>query len=98
MSGSLDQALIRQLFDELSAALEARGVRGHVYLIGGGAMITGYGRNRTTKDIDVRIDEAKDEVLAAAAAIGARHGLDERWLDIGVSMLSSASPQARATR
>ena len=44
MSGSLDHALIRQLFDELSAALEARGVRGHVYLIGGGAMITGYGR------------------------------------------------------
>ena len=37
MSGSLDHALIRQLFDELSAALEARGVRGHVYLIGGGA-------------------------------------------------------------
>ena len=65
MSGSLDHALIRQLFDELSAALEARGVRGHVYLIGGGAMITGYGRNRTTKDIVVRIDEAKDEVLAA---------------------------------
>lgn len=36
MSGSLDHALIRQLFDELSAALQARGVRGHVYLVGGG--------------------------------------------------------------
>ena len=69
MSGSRDHALIRKRFGELSAALEARGVRGHVYPIGGGAMITGYGRDRTTKDVDVRIDEAKDEVLAAAAAI-----------------------------
>ena len=77
MSGSLDHALIRQLLDELSTALEARGVRGHVYLIGGGAMITGYGRDRTTKGVDVRIDEAKDEVLGAAKAIGERHGLDE---------------------
>ena len=68
MSGSRDHALIRKRFGELSAALEARGVRGHVYPIGG-AMITGYGRDRTTKDVDVRIDEAKDEVLAAAAAI-----------------------------
>ena len=96
MSGSLDQALIRQLFDELSAALEARGVRGHVYLIGGGAMITGYGRNRTTKDIDVRIDEAKDEVLAAAAAIGARHGLDERWLDLGAAQFVPRGDDVRA--
>ena len=96
MSGSLDQALIRQLFDELSAALEARGVRGHVYLIGGGAMITGYGRNRTTKDIDVRIDEAKDEVLAAAVAIGARHGLDERWLDLGVAQFVPRGDDVRA--
>ena len=96
MSGSLDHALIRQLFDELSAALEARGVRGHVYLIGGGAMITGYGRDRMTKDVDVRIDEAKDEVLAAAAAIGERHGLDERWLDLGAAQFVPRGDDARA--
>ena len=96
MSGSLDHALIRQLFDELSAALEERGVRGHVYLIGGGAMITGYGRDRTTKDVDVRIDEAKDEVLAAAAAIGERHGLDERWLDLGAAQFVPRGDDVRA--
>ena len=96
MSGSLDHALIRQLLDELSAALEAHGVRGHVYLIGGGAMITGYGRDRTTKDVDVRIDEAKDEVLAAAAAIGERHGLDERWLDLGAAQFVPRGDDVRA--
>ena len=96
MSGSLDRALIRQLFDELSSALEGRGVRGHVYLIGGGAMITGYGRDRTTKDVDVRIDEAKDEVLAAARAIGERHGLDKRWLDFGAAQFVPRGGDVRA--
>ena len=96
MSGSLDHALTRQLFDELSAALQARGVRGHVYLVGGGAMITGYGRDRTTKDVDVRIDEAKDEVLAAARAVGERHGLDERWLDLGAAQFVPRGDDVRA--
>ena len=35
MSGSEDHGRFRELFDELSAALEARDVRGHVYLVGG---------------------------------------------------------------
>jgi len=35
MSGSEDHGRFRELFDELSAAVEARGVRGHVYLVGG---------------------------------------------------------------
>ena len=96
MSGSLDHALSRQLFDELSAALEARGVRGHVYLIGGGAMITGYGRDRTTKDVDVRIDEAKGEVLAAARAVGEGHGLDDRWLDVGAAQFVPRGGDVRA--
>ena len=96
MSGSLDHALIRQLFDELSAALEARGVRGHVYLLGGGALIAGHGKERTTKDVDVRIDAAKDEVLAAAKSIGKRHGLDERWLDMEAAQFVPRGDDVRA--
>ena len=38
LSRMASSPLIRQLFDEPSAALEARGVRGHVYLIASGAM------------------------------------------------------------
>ena len=91
MSGSEDHGRIRELFDELSAALEARGVRGHVYFVGGalitgcghvyrvggGALITGYGGDRTRKEVGVRIDEAKDEVLAAAKTVAERNGLDD---------------------
>ena len=71
MSGSLDHALIRQLFDELSAALEARGVRGHVYLIGGGAMITGYGRVSRSR----RRPESEPRVRRAARGCRSR----TRW-------------------
>ena len=96
MSGSLDHALIRQLFDELSAALEARGVRGHVYLLGGGALIAGHGKERATKDVDVRIDAATDEVLAAAKTIGERHGLDERWFDLKAAQFVPRGDDVRA--
>ena len=36
---------------------------GHVYLVVVGGLSTGYGGDRTRKDVGVRIDETKDEVL-----------------------------------
>ena len=51
MSGSEDHGRIRELFDELSATLDARGVRGDVYLVVVGAQITGYVGDRTRKDV-----------------------------------------------
>ena len=96
MSGSLDHALIQQLFDELSDALEARGVRGHIYLLGGGALIAGHGKERSTKDLDVRIDAATDEVIAVAKTIGERHGLDERWFDVTAAQFVPGGEDIRA--
>ena len=71
-------------------------MRGHVYLLGGGALIAGHGKERTTKDVDVRIDAAKDEVLAAAKTIGKRHGLDERWLDLEAAQFVPRGDDVRA--
>ena len=96
MSGSLDHDRIRELFDELSAALEARGVPDHVYLVGGGALVTGYGRERTTRDVDARIDEAKDEVLAAAKTTAERNGLHERWLHVEAAQFVPRGDYVRA--
>ena len=81
MSGSLDRSRITRLFGELSEELERKGVRGHVYVVGGAALIAGFGRERSTKDIDGRIVAAKAEVLAAAAKVGRRNGLPEDWLN-----------------
>ena len=72
MSGSLDRSRITRLFGELSEELERKGVRGHVYVVGGAALIAGFGRARSTRDIDGRIVAAKGEVLAAAARVGRR--------------------------
>ena len=44
-------------------------------------MIVGYGRERTTRDVDARIEYAKDEVLAAADEITAEQGLDPNSLN-----------------
>ena len=96
MSGSEGHGRIRELFDELSAALEARGVRGHVYLVVVGALITGYGGDRTRKDVGVRIDEAKDEVLAAAKTVAERNGLDDNWLDFEAAQFVPRGDEVRA--
>ena len=80
MSGSLDRNRIMKLFEALSARLAARGIRGQLYIVGGSAMIVGYGRERTTRDVDARIEYAKDEVLAAAEET-AEQSLDPNWLN-----------------
>ena len=49
-----------KLFARLSEDLEQQGLRGHVYLVGGAALIAGYGRARTTRDVDARIEDAKE--------------------------------------
>lgn len=81
MSGSLDRSRITRLFGELSEELERKRVRGHVYVVGGAALIAGFGRDRSTNDVDGRITEAKADVLAAAARVGRRNGLPEDWLN-----------------
>ena len=43
--------------------------------------VAGYGRTRTTKDVDGRIDDARDEVLAAVERVGRRNGMGDDWLN-----------------
>ena len=66
------------------------------YLVGGGAVITGYGRKRTTGDVDARIDDAEDEVLAAAKTTAERNGLDERWLHVKAAQFVPRGDDVRA--
>ena len=96
MSGSLDRNRIMKLFETLSARLAARGIRGQLYIVGGSAMIVGYGRERTTRDVDARIDYAKDEVLAAADEIAAEQGLDPNWLNENARLFMPPARDDRA--
>lgn len=81
MSGSLDRSRIMKLFGELSEELERRGLRGHVYLVGGAALIAGYGRKRSTHDVDGKIVYEKQGVTEAARRLAERHDLPANWLN-----------------
>ncbi len=81
MNGALNRDDILQLFNELAGKLKNRGVRGHIYIVGGAAMIFGFRRERTTHDVDARIENDKEAVLAAAAEIAEAHDLRTDWLN-----------------
>ena len=60
-------------------------------------MIVGYGRTRTTRDVDARIEHAKDEVLAAAEEIAAEQGLDPNWLNENARLFMPPAKDHRAS-
>ena len=59
-------------------------------------MIVGYGRARTTRDVDARIEYAKDEVLAAAEEIAAEQDLDPNWLNENARLFMPPAKDDRA--
>ena len=70
-----------KLFAELSEELEREGLRGHVYIVGGAAMIAGYGRQRSTHDVDGKIVSEKRGITEAAQRIAEKHDLPANWLN-----------------
>ena len=59
MSGSLDRDALLDLLDDLSRRLERARVRAHIYVIGGAAMTLSFRRDRTTHDMDARIEKTR---------------------------------------
>lgn len=80
---SLTRAEIERLLDLLNEELRAAPIRGEVYLAGGAVMCLAYGARESTRDVDAWFRPAR-EVREAAARVGARAGVDERWLNDGV--------------
>ena len=95
MRGPLNREDIVGLFHELSEKLRARGVRGHVYIVGGAAMILGFRRDRTTHDVDARIEADKEAVTEAAADVAQVHDLPQNWLNENATLFM---PHARDTQ
>ncbi len=87
MSGSLDRSRIMKLFGELSEELDRQGLRGHIYLVGGvggvggAALVAGYGRKRSTHDVDAKIVYEKQGVTEAAKRLAEKHDLPTNWLN-----------------
>ena len=94
--GALDRDTLHQLFDELADELARAQVRAHVYIIGGAAMTMAYQRDRATHDVDDRIDDGHEAVLAAVRTIARRHGLPTTWLNEQATSYLPAAPDRRA--
>ncbi len=99
MSGSLDRERLLGLFGDLAEKLRRRGIRGHVYIVGGAAMTLAFRRERTTKDVDAHIGNRGIEhagIMEAVREIAAEQGLAENWLNELATMFTPRGEDPRA--
>ncbi|MXY79187.1 MAG: nucleotidyl transferase [Chloroflexi bacterium] len=95
MSGPLDRERLVKLFDELSAELRFSRTRAQIYIVGGAAMSLAFDRERTTRDVDARIDTGHSRLVEAVRKVGRRHGLGDTWLN---DQATTAIPRAADRR
>jgi hypothetical protein len=74
---------IVRLLNELADELEAQGIHGDLFLVGGAAMALAYSARRATRDLDA-VFEPKHVIYELAHRVGDRHGLPDDWLNDGV--------------
>ena len=96
MSGPLDRERIVKLFDELSAELRFTRTRAQIYIVGGAAMSLAFDRERTTRDVDARIDAGHSRLVEAVRRVGRRHGLGDTWLNDQATAAIPRSADKRA--
>jgi hypothetical protein len=71
---------ILRAFEALSSELEARDVRGEMFVVGGAAIALAYAERRVTKDIDA-IFEPKAVIYQAAHRVAEQLDLPDDWLN-----------------
>ena len=78
MGSLLSAEDIRVALDALAAKLEAAGLQRELVLVGGAALVLGYGAARSTRDVDAC--PLDDPIRAAARAVAGELGLPSSWL------------------
>jgi predicted nucleotidyltransferase len=68
---------------ELSRNLEAKGLKGDIYLVGGAALVVAYDAKRQTRDVDA-VFAPKTEVRKAAEEVAKLRGLKDDWINDAV--------------
>jgi hypothetical protein len=70
---------------ELAGELDGRGVVARIYLVGGAVMVLAYESRFSTDDVNAS-GYPTEEVLAVAAEVAERRGLQPGWLDDSVKV------------
>ena len=96
MNGSLDRDALLELLDDLAQRLRRRRVRAHVYVMGGAAMTLAFARERSTHDIDARIDSAHAAVTEAVREIARERQLPGSWLNEQATSFLPRKPDTAA--
>ncbi|MDQ3356846.1 MAG: DUF6036 family nucleotidyltransferase, partial [Actinomycetota bacterium] len=90
----MDRNEILAALTALAAALDARGLTGEMYVVGGAAIAIAYDARRSTRDIDA-VFEPKIAIYEVAAEVGGRLGLPVGWLNDAVKgFLEGGDPHA----
>ena len=78
---TLSRTDIRMLFDALAERLHEKHTFAKLHLVGGACLALAYERERSTRDIDVRVDAGHEALENAIREIAHEHDLPERWLN-----------------
>ena len=92
----LGRKQIMEAFEELARLLEKERVRATLYMVGGSAMVIGYGSSRQTKDVDVLLKEGTSAVFELAKRVGQKYGLPSEWLNDSVRNAKGFPPKEDA--
>lgn len=79
----MDRHEIVAALTALGRRLDARGMQGEMYVVGGAAMALAYAARRSTRDVDA-VFEPKVEIYREAAEVAAELGLAPGWLNDAV--------------
>ena len=82
----LDNAGIREAFDELAQRLTKRGVHARIYVAGGAAMALMHDEGRLTRDVDASITFGYEDVIQEVHEIARERGWPTTWLNEQATM------------
>lgn len=85
---ALGQREIRRLFELLDQELEASGIQGELYLMGGAVMCLAYDARPATQDVDAVFRPVRP-IREAAARVAERADVAADWLNDGVKRFMS---------
>jgi hypothetical protein len=90
----LDATALRRAFRQLADVLEMQGIVGHVFVVGGAAMVLAYRTRLATRDVDA-VFVPKQEVRAAAERVAEELGIHHHWLnDAAKGFMPGEDPDA----
>lgn len=81
----MDREQILEALRALAHVLNAQGIQGEMFLVGGAAIAVAYNARRATRDVDA-IFEPKQIIYEAARVVAEERGLPENWLNDAVKL------------